>query len=243
MALGRNARLRKFATIGLVLHVSGSEILMATIESPPHAPETIADLLRRLGNVSAARVRLQPPPGTASERDVVDTHQRERRLCELVEGALVEKTMGFEESQLTISLIIILGTFVKQHDLGIMAGADGPLRLFPGLVRIPDISFISWDRLPGRKSPKAPIPDLAPDLAVEVLSKGNTKGEMTRKLREYFEAGTRLVWLIDPRARTVRVHEAPRRSVLLGPEDTLDGGDVLPGFALPLRELFPAEGR
>ena len=216
---------------------------MATIEAPPQAPETLADLLRKLGNVSAARVRLQPPPGTATERDVIATQQRERRLCELVEGALVEKTMGFEESAIAGLILHFLLSFVRPRQLGIVTAPDGPMRLRPGLVRMPDVAFISWDRLPGRKSPRTPIPDLAPDLAVEVLSKGNTKGEIARKLREYFEAGTRLVWLIDPRARSVRVHEAPRRSILLGPDDTLDGGDVLPGFTLPLRELFPQGDR
>jgi Uma2 family endonuclease len=63
---------------------------------------------------------------------------------------------------------------------------------------------------------------------------------MARKLREYFAAGTRLVWLVDPRPRTVRVHTGPRRSVRLGPDDVLDGGTVLPGFAVPVREIFPA---
>ena len=67
--------------------------------------------------------------------------------------------------------------------------------------------FHSWNRLPGRESPKEPIPDLAPDLAVEVLSEGNTKAEMTRKVREYFDAGVILVWLIDPRKRTAQVFE------------------------------------
>jgi Uma2 family endonuclease len=113
------------------------------------------------------------------------------------------------------------------------------LRLAPGLVRIPDVSYISWNRLPKRRRPKRPIPDLAPDLAIEVLSKSNTRKEMERKLREYFDAGVRLVWFVDPKARTVRVFTGVDESVLLGKEQTLDGGDVLPGFRLRLRELYP----
>jgi Uma2 family endonuclease len=73
---------------------------------------------------------------------------------------------------------------------------------------------------------------------VEVLSKGNTPKEIQRKLKEYFLAGTRLVWVVDPRQRHVRVYTAPDRFVVLTEADTLDGGDVLPGFQLPLRELF-----
>ena len=72
--------------------------------------------------------------------------------------------------------------------------------LFRGLVRIPDVAFTSWERLPGRRVPPEPIPELAPDLAVEVLSQSNTEAEMTRKRGEYFAAGVRLVWLVDPDA-------------------------------------------
>jgi Uma2 family endonuclease len=84
---------------------------------------------------------------------------------------------------------------------------------------------------------------LYPDLAVEVLSKSNTEKEMKRKLREYFEAGTRLVWLVDPKARTVRVYTSPRKFKLLTEDQTLDGGEVLPGFELSLRKLFARAGR
>lgn len=80
---------------------------------------------------------------------------------------------------------------------------------------------------------------MVPDWAVGVLSVSNTDREMARKLDDYFTAGVRLVWYIDPRARTVEVNTPPDRFVSLGEGDTLDGGDVLPGFALPLRELFP----
>jgi Uma2 family endonuclease len=79
---------------------------------------------------------------------------------------------------------------------------------------------------------------LAPDLAVEVLSAGNTPGEMARKRQEYFAAGVRLVWLVDPEARPVEVFTAPEQPTILHEEHTLEGGAVLPGLALPLRELF-----
>jgi Uma2 family endonuclease len=102
------------------------------------------------------------------------------------------------------------------------------------------VSFISWDRLPNRRVPRQPIPDLAPDLAVEVLSKGNTRGEMTRKLQEYFAHGVRLVWYVDPRTRTARVHSSPDESTLIQETDALEGETVLPGFSLPLDELFAA---
>ena len=119
-----------------------------------------------------------------------------------------------------------------------MTGADGTIRLFPGLVRIPDVAFASWSRFPDRKRPKARIPHLAPDLAVEVLSKGNTKAEIARKLNEYFEAGVQIVWLVDIRKQSVRVHTAIDHSTTIKKGEVLDGGTVLPGFVLRLDELF-----
>jgi Uma2 family endonuclease len=204
---------------------------------------TVADLLKALGGIPADRVRLDRTPGTATEQDVLDIEARENRLCELVDGVLVEKVMGFHESRLTLDLIVFLKLYLRQHNLGVIAGADGMLKLTTGLMRIPDVSFVSWDRLPGRKLPPEPIPLLPIDLAVEVISKGNTRGEMERKLREYFAAGTLLVWFIYPKTRTARVYTAPGRSTRLGEDGVLDGDAVLPGFALPLRELFAQANR
>ncbi len=200
--------------------------------------ETVADLLGQLGGVSPSRTRFRPLPGTATETDILDVRQRHGVLCELVEGVLVEKLMGFRESFLTIALSAVLWGFVRTRNLGLVTGADGMLRLAPGLVRIPDLAFISWQRLPERRVPTDPIPGLVPDLVVEVLSEGNTAAEMDRKRREYFTAGVRLAWFVDPVARTVEVYTAIDQSTLLGAEQTLDGGTVLAGFTLPLTELF-----
>ncbi len=199
---------------------------------------TVAELLKKLGGISAERVLLDPLPGTATEKDVLAVERREGRICELVDGVLVEKTMGLAASFLALRIAFFLQTFLERQDLGFLAGEDGTLRLWPGLVRIPDVSFISWDQLPKRKIPTKPIPDLYPDLAVEVLSRKNTKAEIDRKLHEYFRSGTRLAWVVDPRKRIVRVYTAPDQSRLLKEDQDLDGGDVLPGLSLSLREVF-----
>jgi Uma2 family endonuclease len=175
---------------------------------------TIGDLLRRLGNIPARHARLHPFPRTASEQDVLKILDAENLPCELVEGTLVEKTIGYDESEPAMLIGTVLNNFVRPRKLGIVTRPDGKLQLFPGLVRIPDVAFAAWDRFHGRKRPKARIPHIAPDLVVEVLSRGNTRAEMERKLREYFEAGVRVVWLVDQRKRTVRVHTAVDRSVL-----------------------------
>jgi Uma2 family endonuclease len=203
------------------------------------AGSTFADVLKQLGRVPLRRIRMNPAPGTATEKDVIDIQRREDRLYELVDGVLVEKVMGFPEAHLATFLGRMMGNFAEdEHDLGIVSGADSTMRLMPRLVRIPDIAFVSWDQLPDREVPPEPVPDLVPDLAVEVLSEGNTKGEMARKLQDYFLAGVRLVWYVDPGARKVEVYTAPDQCSRLGLNDTLDGGDVLPGFRLPLRKLF-----
>jgi Uma2 family endonuclease len=216
---------------------------MTKLLTPPDTIETVADLLESLGGIDPARVRWHRHRGPATEKDVTAIHDREDRLYELVDGVLVEKAMGVLESMLALVLGRFLDTFAAEHDLGVVLGADGTLRLKPRLVRIPDVSFISWDRIPGGRFPTTPIPDLVPDLAVEVLSPSNTKKEMERKLREYFQAGVRLVWFVRPKTRTVDVYTAPEKVRRLRGDQVLDGGAVLPGFTLPLPQLFDRVNR
>jgi Uma2 family endonuclease len=199
---------------------------------------TAADLARQFGPMPLDRFCFAPLPGTATEDDLLDFNERQGRLYELVDGVLVEKPMGLRESCLALTLARLLGNFVSQHKLGTVAGPDGTMRLAPGLVRIPEVAFIPWDRFPNRQIPAEPITAVVPDLAVEVLSVSNTRQEMERKRQDYFAAGTRLVWEVDPETRTVAVYTAPHQPTVLREDQTIDGGMVLPGFSLPLRQLF-----
>ncbi len=199
---------------------------------------TLADVLKQLGGISPKRIRFRPAPGTATEEDVLKIRDRERRLFELVDGVLVEKVMGYWESVLALELAGLLRDFVKRRKLGTLAGEAGMLRLSPGLVRIPDLSFISRARLANHRRDRVPILPLAPDLAIEVLSEGNTPREMARKVSEYVASGCRLVWLVDLRTRSVAVYTSLVKPSVLTEKQTLTGGDVLPGFRLPLRKLF-----
>jgi Uma2 family endonuclease len=205
---------------------------------PPQTAETVADVVEKLGGIPLERIRAWPPLGTATEEDVLRIEEKENRLFELVDGVLVEKAMGFRESLLAIALARYLGDFVSKQNLGLVVGADGMMRLNPGLVRIPDVAFVSWKRIPGGKVPDAPIPELSPDLAVEILSKGNTPAEMARKRREYFESGVSIVWEIDPETRSAEVFTALQNRVRVSEDQSLDGGNVLLGFSLPLKGLF-----
>ena len=198
----------------------------------------VAEILEDLGGIDPSRVLLKRSRGPATEADLIAVNERGDTLCELVDGLLVEKGLGYTESSLALILAGFLNAFIVPRNVGLLSGPDGGMRLFPGLVRLPDIGFASWDRIPGRRRPTEAIAGFVPDLAIEVLSRSNTKKEMARKRLEYFRAGVRLVWEVDPRARTVAVHEAPEPPTVLEIGQALDGGDVLPGFALPLADLF-----
>ena len=157
--------------------------------------ETMADLLAELG-VDASRVWMHPLPGLATEKDVLAIHDRTNRLCELIDGVLVEKVMGYYEARLAYILGHFLEIFLAVHNLGIAVGADGFLRLGLGLVRIPDLSFTRWDRFPNRQIPHEPIPDLVPNLTVEALSVSNTRTEMAAQAPRVFR-GRRRTRLAD----------------------------------------------
>jgi Uma2 family endonuclease len=199
---------------------------------------TVADLYRRFGPIPFERIRHDPPPGYGTVDDVDRLNNHEDRLYELVDGILVEKTVGFEESRIAMKIGRLLGNIVEPENLGVVTGADGTIQLDINLVRIPDASFISWERLPGGEVPQEPVPLLVPDLTVEVISKSNTPKEMAEKLREYFEKGVRLVWYVRPKSRVVDVYTGPDQFTRLTASMRLDGGDVLPEFSVPVFELF-----
>ena len=202
-------------------------------------PETFAEQWERLGNVPLNRIRMFPAPGTATVADVERLCNREPKcLCELVDGVLVEKVMGHVESRLAARLIHILCGYLDDHDLGIVAGADGPHRVLPDQVRFPDVAFIAYGNIPADADANTAVPNWIPSLAVEVISESNTKAEMARKLRDYFDAGVKLVWYVDPPTRTVRVYRSPENFVMKGESDELDGEDVLPGFRVSIRDWF-----
>src|SRR5688572_13484673 len=201
---------------------------MPLAATPSTTIETLGDLLSGLGGISPARVRFRPFPGTATEQDVTEIEERENRVFELIDGVLVEKAMGFKESMIAIAVAAALRSFVVPRKLGYVSGSDGTIKLSPGPVRIPGVAFIPRQRMPGGKVPDEPIPQLVPDLAVVVLSAGNTRAEMDRKRREYFEAGVRLVWVIDLPTRSCTVYHSPNESHVVKEGESLDGGDVLP---------------
>lgn len=135
-------------------------------------------------------------------------------------------------------LIHLIHRYLDDHPLGFVAGEAGLLRILPNRMRIPDVSFIRWERFPDRKLPREAAFRVAPDLAVEILSPGNTKREMELKLAEYFHTGVRMAWYVDPLSRTAVVHRPGEAAQSIDANGLLDGADVLPGFAVRLSEIF-----
>jgi Uma2 family endonuclease len=214
---------------------------MATTDAIRKTPKkswTVADLHRRFGPIPFERIRQNPPPGCGTVDDVVQFNDHEDRLYELVDGILVEKTVGLEESFIAVYIATILNIFVLPRGLGSVAGEAGTIQLDTNLVRIPDVSFFSRARTRRGAVPGEAIPLLVPDLAVEVISRSNTRKEMEEKLKEYFETGVRLVWFVRPKSRVVDVYTAPDQFTRLTASMRLDGGDVLPGFTVLVGELF-----
>ncbi len=203
---------------------------------------TLADLQQHLGDIPADRILLHPPPGYATEEDLIYLADRDR-LCELEFGTLVEKTMGWYEALLASLIAAKILNYLEDNDLGQVLGADGSLKILPGMVKIPDVSFISWSRFPKAKLPRRPVPALIPDLTVEVLSFGNSRREMSLKLDKYFDAGVRLVWYIDPKTRTATMWQQRDRPQPVAVDGELDGCDVLPGLRISLKQIFQRADR
>lgn len=163
-----------------------------------------------------------------------------REDLELVRGVLVPvmTPAGGEHGALAALLTASLFAFVKPRDLGRVYVEVG-YRLFtdPDTVRGPDVSFVSKKREAQAKLRRGFIHG-APDLAIEIVSQDKTLADVTIKAGEYMQAGTLLVWVVNPPTRTVQVHQPQRLTRTLTVGETLDGGDLLPGFTLTLAELF-----
>jgi Uma2 family endonuclease len=216
---------------------------MATGTLSPPTEGTIAQLIAFLGDIPPERIRLRPTPGQATETDVVLVNEKHECLCELIDGVLVEKSMGFYESRLALLLGYFLELHLTANDIGFVLGGDGLIGIAPGQVRLPDVSFFLWSRFPNRLLPGGSILRMTPDLAVEILSPSNRPREMERKLEELFSTGCQLVWHVDPVKQTVKVYSSSEKFIELNTGDTLDGGSLLPGFSLQLAEWFSRAGR
>lgn len=162
---------------------------------------------------------------------------------ELIDGELVEMSPSAEESAaISATVTILIGQHVRAHRLGRVYTAEGGFVLFPdrATVRAPDVAFVRADRVPHGEARKH-FARLAPDLVVEVLSPTDRTSEVVAKIEMYREAGVPLIWLVDPAEATVTVIAAGQPTTILKSANTLDGGEILPGFSVPVAEIFAEE--
>ena len=198
----------------------------------PH--ESLVRIANQVG-VPVDQILPDPPPGTATEDDLLCSGL----AVELVRGTLVRRAGDVFSSSIAAEVGFRLADHAEDTGVRVLiATGTGPFRLRNGDVRSSSISLKRAERLRG--DPTAAIPDWVPDLAVEVLSPGNTVREMADKRAEYLASGVREVWEIDPRKRTGRVYRPDGTSKELAADDAFEGGDILPGFAMRLADPIDA---
>lgn len=162
----------------------------------------------------------------------------EGQRLELIEGELHEMApTGGIHNLLTLEIGALIRNVVRAGKLGYVFGAENGFILAtePQTILAPDVSFVSKARL-GQVTEK--FIEIAPDLAVEVVSPGNSAAEMDEKTALYLQAGARQVWVVYPRSRSIYVYTSVTSVTILKPPQVLEGGDMLPGFAMPLADLF-----
>jgi Uma2 family endonuclease len=214
---------------------------MAAPTITPPDFDTVAKLVDHLG-VPGERIRLRPAPGTARIEDAIEA-ERQGQLCELIDGVLVEKAVGYYESILAMIVGGRLGHFLTENGKpGFLLGESGMVWVEPGQMRVGNIAYVSWSHFPGRKLPRGAVLDLTPDWIIEVLSPSNTAAAMERKRREYFTGGAKLVWQVYPQKRSVEVYTAADVCTTHDEDAMLDGSPVLPAFQVSVREWFADAG-
>jgi Uma2 family endonuclease len=189
--------------------------------------------------------RMRAPTGHLVTADELIRMRDDGFRYELVEGRLIAMTpAGSLHGRLIVRLSTALDSFVEEHDLGAVFAADPGFRLAraPDTVRAPDVSFVRKDRLPETGLPAGYWPG-PPDLAVEVVSPGDSTAEVESKVQEYLRKGVRLVWVVFPLKRVVAVHRPGAPLEILGENDVLDGDEVVPGFRYPLARLCAVKSR
>jgi Uma2 family endonuclease len=179
-----------------------------------------------------------PAPALMTADELLYLYLPDKRT-ELVRGHLiVREPAGGEHGRIAMELGRRLANHVATHALGVVYAAETGFTLArdPDTVRAPDVAFVSRERQPD--PPPRGFPTFAPDLVVEVLSPTDRPGEVLAKVGDWLSAGTRLVWVVDPERREVRVHRHDGSLAMITAAGTLDGEDVLPGFACELTEIF-----
>ncbi|MGH2600866.1 MAG: Uma2 family endonuclease [Dehalococcoidia bacterium] len=203
------------------------------------APTPLPDDVRILA-LDALRVAAKSPRLVTADELLHMPEEEDGTRYELDHGRLIPMGSASPRyNEIAMEAARRLGNHVREHKLGRFGGSEGGFLLAsdPDTVRAPDVWFVRGDRVPGGRMPEKFFVG-APDLVVEVLSPTDRPGDIWRRVGEYLDAGARLVWVLDPNTASAAVFPPDSMPILLGPDGVLDAGDVVPGFKLPLREVF-----
>jgi Uma2 family endonuclease len=164
----------------------------------------------------------------------------EDSLYEVVDGQIVVKTMGSRETEIAAILGHYLDAFARANRLGrVLPECLYRIDVQKNLQRRPDVSFVSHASWPvGRRVPAGPVWDMVPQLAIEVVSPTHSANQVLEKVHVYFDAGVSRVWVVYPEQAEINIYASPTQIQVLKLGQELDGGDLLPGFRLPLSALF-----
>jgi len=176
-------------------------------------------------------------PALMTAEELLHTSIPDKQV-DLVRGVLVvREPPGLRHGRVAVALAAQLVAHVRAHDLGqVYVEAGFTLARDPDTVRGPDVAFISRARLP--EPEPVGYPDLAPDLVVEIVSPGDRPGQVLATVADWLDAGTRLVWIIDPERHLARIYRHDGTEQIVSADQSLDGEDVVPGFACPLRTVL-----
>jgi Uma2 family endonuclease len=196
---------------------------------------------------SASTDSMEQRPGASMTADQLLAYNARGKRAELVRGQLVvREPAGYQHGSIAARVLVRIATFLEsdqaaraaRHPLGeVLAAETGfTLQREPDTVRAPDVAFVAWERIPSASS--IGFAELAPDLAVEVLSPSDRPGDVLTKVADWLTAGTALVWVIDPVRRVARVYRADGSEAIVNEQSALSGDELLPGFTLALGGLF-----
>lgn len=166
------------------------------------------------------------------------------KWVELTQGEVIRMSpTGPMHGEIALTIGAAIRNWVGEYKVGKAYAAETGFILSrnPDTVRAPDVAFVASTERAAQQRRKQGFFEGAPDLVVEVMSPGDTEEEVRRKILDFFNAGTRLIWIISPRTETVTVYQSLSEVRVLTSEETLDGGTVLPGFTLPVQEIFGGE--
>ena len=178
-----------------------------------------------------------PPATVQTAEDLLHFHEP-GKTAELVRGVLlVREPPSTSHGERAARLTVRVGGFVERAGLGKIFAQDTGFKIErdPDTVRAPDLAFVASDRL--AQIPQEGYAEVTPDLVAEILSPADRPGEVLEKVGQWLSAGARLVWVFDPIRRHARVYRADGTVAIVGPDDELDGEDVLPGFRSPLADI------